>query len=105
MVRWAKTRLAKIANASYDAGMSTLNISLPPDLREVVDRQVKSGAYASHSEYIRSLIREDQKRIAWQELEAKLLKRLDSPSKEMTAAEWRKLREQFLQRVSKRRAG
>ena len=85
--------------------MSTLNISLPNDLRAVVEQQVESGAYASHSEYIRTLIRADKKRLAREQLEAELLRRLNSPSKVMTSADWKKLRQQFVKSVSKRRAG
>jgi antitoxin ParD1/3/4 len=42
--------------------MSTMNISLPPTLKEFVDEQVQRGEYASSSEYVRELIRKDQQR-------------------------------------------
>jgi len=44
--------------------MQTMNISLPDKLKEFVDHQVGSGRYSSVSEYIRVLIREDEKREA-----------------------------------------
>ncbi len=50
--------------------MSTMNISLPDALRSYVEEQVRSGGYASSSEYLRQLIREDQQR---RELRALLL--------------------------------
>ena len=56
--------------------MTTLNISLPEDLKKVADELVRRGGYASHSEYVRSLIREDQRRLERESLEAKLLERL-----------------------------
>ena len=53
--------------------MSTMNISLPPKLREFVEQQVESGRYSTASEYVRELIRNDDKRQAQQKLEEMLL--------------------------------
>ncbi|HZS48591.1 MAG TPA: type II toxin-antitoxin system ParD family antitoxin [Blastocatellia bacterium] len=47
-----------------------MNISLPGPLKEWVDSQVKSGDYSSASEYIRDLIRREQKRVARSESNA-----------------------------------
>jgi antitoxin ParD1/3/4 len=47
--------------------MGTMNISLPEDLRDFVDAQVKRG-YSTSSEYVRELIRKDQDRIRLREL-------------------------------------
>jgi antitoxin ParD1/3/4 len=41
--------------------MATLNISLPDAMREWIDSQVASGVYANASDYIRDLIRHDQR--------------------------------------------
>ena len=41
--------------------MATLNISLPDAMREWIDAQVKSGEYANASDYIRDLVRHDQR--------------------------------------------
>ncbi len=41
--------------------MATLNISIPDAMREWIDAQVESGAYANASDYIRDLIRHDQR--------------------------------------------
>lgn len=41
--------------------MATLNISLPDAMREWIDAQVEAGEYASASDYIRDLIRHDQR--------------------------------------------
>jgi antitoxin ParD1/3/4 len=40
--------------------MATMNVSLPDPMREWVEDQVKGGAYANASDYIRDLIRHDQ---------------------------------------------
>jgi antitoxin ParD1/3/4 len=41
--------------------MSTLNISMPEAMRDYVEAQAERGQYSA-SEYVRHLIREDQKR-------------------------------------------
>lgn len=50
--------------------MSTLNISMPEAMREYIEAQATRGHYSA-SEYVRHLIREDQKRQS--EDERKLL--------------------------------
>ena len=42
--------------------MSTMNVSLPDELKSYVDDQVGGGAYGSTSEYVRDLIRRDMDR-------------------------------------------
>jgi antitoxin ParD1/3/4 len=42
--------------------MSTMNVSLPDDLRSFVERRVDGGGFGSTSEYVRDLIRRDQDR-------------------------------------------
>jgi antitoxin ParD1/3/4 len=41
--------------------MAILNISLPDPMREWIDAQVRGGEYANASDYIRDLIRHDQR--------------------------------------------
>jgi len=41
--------------------VATLNISLPGAMREWIDAQVQSGEYSNASDYIRDLIRHDQR--------------------------------------------
>ena len=42
--------------------VSTMNVSLPDELKAFVDQRVDHGGYGSTSEYIRDLIRHDQDR-------------------------------------------
>ena len=42
--------------------MSTMNVSLPDEMRSFVEEQVDGGRYGSSSEYVRALIRRDQDR-------------------------------------------
>lgn len=41
--------------------MTTLNVSLPDPMRDWIDAQIKGGEYANASDYIRDLIRHDQR--------------------------------------------
>ena len=43
--------------------MATMNVSLPDPMRDWVDTQVKGGEYANASDYVRDLIRQDQRRL------------------------------------------
>lgn len=54
-----------------------MNISLPEELKEYVEEQTHSG-YSTPSEYVRELIREDQKRRARERIDALLLEGLNS---------------------------
>ncbi|MEO6922634.1 MAG: type II toxin-antitoxin system ParD family antitoxin [Bryocella sp.] len=47
---------------------ATMNISLPEPLKEFVDSQIVRGGYAGASDYVRDLIRDDQQRIAVEQL-------------------------------------
>ena len=47
---------------------ATMNVSLPTTLRKFVDRQVRQRGYAGASDYIRELIRDDQRRAAAEQL-------------------------------------
>jgi antitoxin ParD1/3/4 len=58
--------------------MTTMNISLPENLKGFVDSQVRIGGYSTSSEYIRELIREDQKKKLEQRLSLLLLEGMQS---------------------------
>lgn len=49
--------LAICCQGLYVCVMTTMNISLPDDMKAFVDQQVKSRGYMSSSEYIRELLR------------------------------------------------
>jgi antitoxin ParD1/3/4 len=73
--------------------MTTMNISLPDEMKSFVETQMAEEGYASASEYLRALIREAQKRRAKQALEAKLIEGLESgPATPMTREDWAALR-------------
>jgi len=41
--------------------VATLNVSLPDAMREWIDAQIQAGEYSNASDYIRDLIRHDQR--------------------------------------------
>lgn len=85
--------------------MQTMNISLPDQLKEFVDVQVGSGRYSSVSEYVRDLIRDDEKRKARERLEALLMEGLKSGEPtEMTRQDWNDIRAEALKTFEARQA-
>lgn len=83
--------------------MQTMNISLPDTLKQFVDGQIAQGRYSSVSEYMRELIRADEKRKAEEALEAKLLEGLRSAEGELTPADWQSIRKEALDRLKARK--
>ncbi|OAI14196.1 CopG family transcriptional regulator [Methylomonas lenta] len=59
--------------------MATMNISIPDPMKDWVQSQVETGAYANSSDYVRDLIRQDQeKRNKIQALQAAITAGLQS---------------------------
>jgi antitoxin ParD1/3/4 len=73
--------------------MTTMNISLPDEMKAFVETEMTQEGYASASEYLRALIRDAQKRKAKQALEAKFREAMESgPATPMTHDDWVALR-------------
>lgn len=75
-------------------------------MKEFVENQVQENGFSTPSEYIRSLVREDQKRRAEEKLEALLLEGLNSGSPiEVTPEFLERKRAQVLERHRKKATG
>jgi len=87
--------------------METMNIAIPPSLKEFVQARVAKNGYSSVSEYVRELIRADQKHIAKALLEEEILKGIHSgESLPMTEADWQDIRDELRRRhQSKKKTG
>jgi antitoxin ParD1/3/4 len=48
--------------------MSTMNISLPEELKSFVDGRLQADGYGTSSEYMRELIRRDRDRVQFREM-------------------------------------
>ena len=83
--------------------MTSMNISLPEELKEYVEQQAQGG-YSTPSEFVRELIRHDQKCRAQQRLEALLLEGLDSGESMPTDERfWADLRREAFQMIARHR--
>lgn len=83
--------------------MTTMNISLPDDLKAFVEEQVTAGGYGTTSEYIRELVRDARKQAARERLEALLLEGLNSgPATPMTDEDWEMLKRKARERWERR---
>ena len=73
--------------------MSTMNISLPDELKDFVDHRIRTEGYGSSSEYMRELIRRDRDRAQFRQY---LLDGVDAkPVGRMDAAYFATLRKQL----------
>ena len=95
------TRIAiSVTLTSKDFLMQTMNISLPDPMKKYVEEQVTVGDYSSASEYMRDLVRADQKRNAKEQLEQTLLESLlEGEAQEATPEFWSTLRAEFDKRA------
>ena len=76
--RPAQRGQAKPGRAPQSAPDETLTLSLPTAIKQYLEEQVHTGVYASVGEYVRQLVRADQKRQAKEELEQSLLDAIQS---------------------------
>ena len=82
--------------------MTSMNISLPRELREYIEQQTRAG-YSTPSEYVRELIRGDRERRAKERLDALLLEGLDSGEPlPATPAFWDELKREALAKLGKK---
>jgi len=65
-----------------------MNMSLPDPMKQYVEEKVSAGAYSSASEYVRELVRTDQKRKAREVLGQTLLAALKEGDAEPATPEW-----------------
>ena len=83
--------------------MESMNISLPEPLKAFVDSQISTGRYSSVSEYVRELIRADEKRKAEEQLESLLLAGLKGEETVMSRADWQQIRQEATAQVRAKR--
>jgi antitoxin ParD1/3/4 len=83
--------------------MESMNISLPEPLKAFVDSQISTGRYSSASEYVRELIRGDEKRKAEEQLESLLLAGLKGEEAVMSRADWQQIRQEAMAQVRAKR--
>ena len=83
--------------------MTTMNISLPDSLKEYVKERAAQTDHSNPSDYIRALIRQDKKNQAQDRIEKLLLEGLNSGDlQEMTAKDWKEIRQEVHRRINDR---
>jgi antitoxin ParD1/3/4 len=82
--------------------METMNIALPESMKHFVQERVTEGGYSSVSEYIRELIRADQKRNAQERIDTLLLEGLGSGKPVAVTPEyWEEKKSRLRERLGK----
>ena len=81
-----------------------MSISVTRELKAYVKKRVKEAHYATPSDYMRSLVREDMRRAEQERLEQALLKGLDS-GKGITygTKEWNAFKEGVIERIAQKK--
>lgn len=73
--------------------METISLELSGSLKQFADRRAEQRGFGSLGEYVRELIRLDQRQSGQSLLESELINGVESgASQEMTAEEWDELR-------------
>ena len=80
---------------------TTMNISLPDTMKTFIDERLAGDGYGTASEYVRELIRADQKQREEQKLEKLLLARLQSGTEMQFDIE--DVRAELVKRLSKKK--
>jgi antitoxin ParD1/3/4 len=82
--------------------METMNIALPDSMKTFVQERVSEGGYSSVSEYVRELIRADQKRRVEERIDALLLEGLASGEPVAVSADyWEEKKRRLTERLGK----
>jgi antitoxin ParD1/3/4 len=83
--------------------MTTLNISLPDTMKDFIQEQIQKGGYSTASEYLRYLVRQEQKRVAQAKLDTMLLEGLNSgESIEINDLWWEQMKTELVDNFNKR---
>jgi antitoxin ParD1/3/4 len=86
--------------------METMNVALPKSMKAFVHERASEGGYSSVSEYVRELIRADQKRWIEERIDALLLDgHAGGEPVELTPEYWEQKRRTLADRLARRPRG
>ncbi len=95
-------RLEGAAGAGFGCIAIIYRYRTKPTLKKLVDGQIAEGRYSSVSEYVRELIRADQKRKVEERIDILLLEGLDSGQPvPVTPEYWEEKKRRLAERLSK----
>ncbi len=78
---------------------TTMNISLPDELKRYVQQRAREGNFGNPSEFIRSLIREEQRRHAQELCEQELFANFMRNNPTATPEAWTALRAEYREKL------
>ncbi len=82
--------------------MATMNMSLPDQLKQFVDEEVREGGYASTSDYMRDLIRQRQRAKAEELLRRLIAEGLASgPAEPVTKQTFEQMRKELREHAAR----
>jgi antitoxin ParD1/3/4 len=85
--------------------MTSLNVSMPDEMRAFIESRLAQEGYATPSEYLCALVYEAQKRNAKKALESKFREALENgPSTPMTREDWDSIEAEALARLAREQA-
>ena len=84
--------------------MATSTITIPEHIKRLADSGAASHGFAGADEYVQSLIPADAAEPIDAELEAHLLRALEKPGVECTAADWDAKRQKLIESHARRQA-
>ncbi|MHB1558606.1 MAG: ribbon-helix-helix domain-containing protein [Isosphaeraceae bacterium] len=82
--------------------MAAMSLSSPDEMKSLAEAQTAGEGFVATSEYLRSIIREIQKRQGRLALEAKLREARESgPAEPMTREDWDEIEREGLERLKR----
>ena len=72
-------------------------------MKQYIEERIVERNYGTTSEYVRDLIREDQKRRIGEQLETLLLRGMESPASEWTADDAQYIKDAVRERLAEKR--
>jgi antitoxin ParD1/3/4 len=81
--------------------MTTINISLPDQMKEFVDEEMGEGGYHDPSDYFNALLQEQLKRKAERKLEGLLQEGLSTDSSPVDKKDWEYIRGELENRLAR----
>jgi antitoxin ParD1/3/4 len=84
--------------------LTSLNVSLPEDLKEFVRQEVAEGGYSTPSDFVRTVLRERRAKKLREPLDETLLASLKTPGEEVTPEYLASLRQEAKELISRKEA-
>ena len=80
--------------------MTSINISVPDQMKDFIDEQIGEGGYRDPSDYFQALLIEQQRRKAEEKLEDLLRQGLSSEMSALDEKEWEDIRNELGRRIA-----